>query len=714
MRGNNMALTIKNALLKIIKNKYIVTLFVIILPFIMEIILYKNYSMLIDKSTFIRIGYIYGFAILVVVYKFLIKRSEKLNKILDFIVKHRYKIAFIIFAILVLLKVNFSSIGMWNQYIKEGVDTTAFGEARAIRSDEWLVTTPFNLSQEYVGFSAQNENLDLGNNDMNIFHAPVLDASVIVKIFSWGYFLFGNEYGLSWSWVLKVIVLFMVFFELGMIITKKDKGMSLLTAIWITFSPTIMWWSIWDNTAFAAGIIVLFHTYLSNKNLKLYQKLLIAYGMVVFICQFVYALYPAWQVPLAYLILVFIVIDFIKYRKNLNVKDYLLMACTIIVTVLLLAYFVITSWDGIQAMMNTKYPGGREITGGDYNFERLVNYYTNFFTPYSNDYENPSDISAFIYPTISVVSVLIIGTIMAIKNKKLKEILKNKNNWYIYGIIGLILVLLSWMMFDWPKILDKITLFYNVQEKRAETIYEFAFVLLTIMLAKKMFDRKEKIINNNVAFIISFAVTILTYFVAKHIQYADTFTTFKLSILLPIIFVMNYTFLSSNKNAFIYVMIIISLFAGAHVNPITIGISPITETEIAKTAVEIAKNDSDAIWIGGSQINAQYLAANGLKVLNGINEYPNYNWVDLIDAEHKYEEVWNRYAHIVIYLDNETYFELLSTDVYALHLNYDAVKKINIKYYYTNEKADTEKINDYKLQTLYENEKTAQYIYQIN
>lgn len=516
------------------------------------------------------------------------------------------------------------------------------------------------------------------------------------------------------AWGLKIIAMFMINFELGRILTKKDKILSLMTAVVLTFAPVIMWWSMLDVIVLAMAIIVLFHTYMANNEFSLKRKLLIAYGMIVFLCQFAYSLYPAWQIPLAYVMLAFIIVDFIIYRKNLKKKDYIIMIVTILITFLLLGYFVITSWDGIQAMMSTKYPGGREITGGDFDFSTFTNYYTNFFTPYSEDYTNPSEIASFIYPAIAILIIIGIYIVNIIKNKRIKEVLKEKKNWYIFGLIIVSGIFLAWMSFTWPSLLRKITLLYMCQEKRVAIIFEFICVLLTILIAKKIFERKNKILNNKIALLISIIITILTIFIAKQTEYATTFTTFKLVVLATAIFSMNYTLLSSNKKAFAYTMIIISLIAGIYVNPVSSGIDVITETELAKTAVNIAKEDKEACWIGGSQINAQYLIANGIKALNGINQYPNYDWVEKLDPEHKYEEVWNRYAHIAIKLGEETNFELLTTDSYRLTLNYEDLKDLDIKYYYTNEKANEKKQEEFSLETLYENDYTGQYIYKIN
>ena len=614
---------LKNKLYRILKNEYFITIIITILPILLEIIVYKNYNISFSKEVYVRLAYTYAFSILVVVYKVINKRYEKVDKIIDFVVKHRYKIATIVFIVLVACRVNFSSIGVWDLYIKEGVNSTILGKERPIRSDEWLVTTPFNLSQSSNGFHLVNENLDLGNNDMNIFHAPVIDLSIFVRIFSWGYFLFGNDIGLSWTWVLKLIVMLMIFFEMGMMLTKKDKLLSLTLSIWITFSPAIMWWSIMDLIAFAMAIVVLFHEYVSNKDLSIKKKLLIAYGMIVFLCQFAYSLYPAWQVPLAYLILCFIIVDYIKYRKNLKTKDYFIMGVTLLITILLLAYFVITSWNGIQAIMNTKYPGGREITGGMYDFKKMLNYLTNFFTPYTNDYENPCEIAAFIFPGISLIIVLTINIVKTIKNKNIINVLKDRNNWYIYSLMTILIIFLLWMGFSWPPLLRKVTGFYMSQTKRTALIFGFGGILLTTLLAERIFTSNRKLISNKVAIVISTIITILICFLAKKTEYAETFTTFKFSVLITILFFINYTFLSANKKAFCYVMIIMSILVGGYVNPITIGTAPLTKTQIAQSAVRIAKEDPDGIWMGLSNVNSQYLIANGIKVLNGINQYPN-------------------------------------------------------------------------------------------
>lgn len=91
-------------------------------------------------------------------------------------------------------------------------------------------------------------------------------------------------------------------------------------------------------------------------------------------------------------------------------------------------------------------------------------------------------------------------------------------------------------------------------------------------------------------------------------------------------FTITYLLITGNKDAFCYSMLIISIIAGATVNPIAIGLSPIKETKISNAIQEIKKEDEQALWIGNTNITGQYLIANGVKCLNGVNEYPNFNF----------------------------------------------------------------------------------------
>lgn len=87
------------------------------------------------------------------------------------------------------------------------------------------------------------------------------------------------------------------------------------------------------------------------------------------------------------------------------------------------------------------------------------------------------------------------------------------------------------------------------------------------------------------------------------------------------------------------------------------------------------------IEIGLPEINMPMMV--GAKTLNSTSVYPNIDLWSKIDKDHKYEDIYNRYAHIFITLvdnDEETTFELLAPDVIRIFMTYEDLKALDVKY----------------------------------
>ena len=216
------------------------------------------------------------------------------------------------------------------------------------------------------------------------------------------------------------------------------------------------------------------------------------------------------------------------------------------------------------------------------------------------------------------------------------------------------------------------------------------------------------------AIAISILVVLFGYVLIKESSYASFFTFIKLEIFAIVFFSITYFLIRGNKKAWCYCMSIVAIVAGATVNPICIGTSPLYETKISQAIQEIKMEDPDALWAGNTNITSQYLIANGVDCLNGVHTYPSFGWLKKIDPEGKYDYIYNRYAHIHITLGEETSFVLLVDDSYQAILTYDNVKELGIKYYYSSGEMPDEIINEFKLEPVYSDKEAQQYIYKIN
>ena len=270
----------------------------------------------------------------------------------------------------------------------------------------------------------------------------------------------------------------------------------------------------------------------------------------------------------------------------------------------------------------------------------------------------------------------------------------------------------TWLYIGFNKILSQITFLYYSPTARTQLLLGMVGTLLTLMLMKKFEDRN--IMNKKNSIVISLLAVIGAYILIKNSSYREFFTTVKLEIISVVIFAIVYSVLQINKKAFCYTMCIIYILAGATINPISSGLGIIYKTDLAKEIQTICKEDEDALWIGRYNWSGQYLLANGANTLNGVNSYPNFQWLNIVDPEKKYNDVYNRYAHIGIILADNTEFRLLTTDSYEVDLNYENLKNLGVKYYFTDVNYSDDIRTKFHLSIKYENMEKNQYIYQID
>ena len=103
-------------------------------------------------------------------------------------------------------------------------------------------------------------------------------------------------------------------------------------------------------------------------------------------------------------------------------------------------------------------------------------------------------------------------------------------------------------------------------------------------------------------------------------------------------------------------------------------------------AKPIAEENSEALWIvdglGYPVIN--FLIPVGIPTIKSTNVYPIMERWRLLDQKGDYEDIYNRYAHIVVTLSNSpTYFEEgVTPDQLVVKLNPEDLKTLDVGYIY--------------------------------
>ena len=624
-------------------------------------------------------------------------------------IKWRYVIALFALICSVSLNLNGSSIANWNNFgVRETVsgvqsetktvddyqgfqklklwvpslyrtDDTIIGSPRPIRSDEWLVQTPFYLSQVKTGNHFTNKSYQVsGQNMMLAYNVSSWHISTIGKPFNWGFLFLGASRGLSWYWSFKIIAMLLLAYEFAMILTSRRKLLSAVSSFWITFTPTVQWWfmqHLGDVVFFSLLIMVSIYHYFNSE--KKVFKILMAINLIIALIGFPLIIYPAFQVPFAYIILLFTVIQFFKALRNKKVTlfDVIVITLTLFVSLTIDALTIYQSWDAISATLHTVYPGKRISVGGEYTWKNLSDFLFNIVLPFkapqvSNQVELSSSFNFLLYILIILPFVI-----------KRKDINKN-----IFGIVLVVysLMLMLYSIVGIPTVLSKLTLFSYVPFSRSWQSMSVIAVFASIWFISFIWDKLERVKLTKILPSL-FIVTILYLYRGLtddiYKNYLGRFTSVVLIVIMLIAFI---CILYRKKGVFYPIMLVIITVSGLTVNPLTHGIGAIENKLLSHEVESIVGKNPNAIWMSDSTNLYHFVQMFGAKSIDGVKFYPDRQLMTKIDKQNQYEDVWNRYAHLKYSLTNEnTSMTTPVPDNVNINLNINELKDLNVKYILT-------------------------------
>lgn len=601
------------------------------------------------------------------------------KKVWNFVYEKRYWIGLILFGYVVFMGYNGSSIYAYNQIIEPAysIDSSIpiIGNYRAIRSDEYLVDTPSILSQYNHNheFSPINDALMARNTTVYMFpQLPTKTLSILTSPRLIGFLFLDIERGYSFYWYLPYFILFFGLFELFMILTKNNKMLSLLGTVMLTFSPSLQWW---NSTAFLAfgsvATIFFYHLFHTNsKKKKLLYSILLGWMGSCYIM----ILYPAWQIAYGYLFLGLFIYCIIENKERVRWTDFLYLILAIMTIIILVVPAFYYSLDTIKATMSTVYPGARSSIGG-YGWSLYYDYFSSIF--YSiYDVGNPCEYSQFLsfYPI-----PIILGVIKCISNYKNK---KNNSLLLILTILGLLLSIWNYIPIG---IFSKLTLLSMSTPERAQLIVSVICIFILIELFCSYETKNCSLKRKFLSFIGAGLICTIGIFIDNHS--VPDYMNVKMIILSIVIFMTFFylIFINTKLGNFVFaiMMVILSVFFFVTIHPINKGLGVLLDKPLAKEVQKISAENPSAVWVTiDAPLHLQsYILANGARVLNSTNYYPNLDLWKKFDSDQLNDEVYNRYAHIVLSMtESKTSFELIQSDLFRVYINKNDICKLNIDY----------------------------------
>ena len=613
------------------------------------------------------------------------QKQRGLKQGFELIYKYRFVLSFLLLIMLVSFKISGSSMGCWKLFLGDGESGIRLGEPRVWRSDEWGTLTPLCFRQQYNTLGAYNRySQTLGSiltDNMLVYGQPSWDILTLFRPFYWGYLFFGSERGLSWFWCSRLIVLFLSWFELGMLITDGQKKLSVMLSVCVSFAPFLQWWFAINGLVemlIYGACFVLGSNYLVSRAFNP-RKIAVAVGMAVCAVGYVLTFYPTWMVPVAWgFVPLFLWVVIWKFNRNvLRRVDVVPWLLIFVITAAGLTVLAVTSWDVIKAELNSVYPGNAPSSSGGTGLWWMMKYPISLVSRFS--------MNELIVENSSIICFAPAGFILAlwviIKEKKKDPLL--------ILLLGMNLFLAWYYCVGIPKWLAKMLLLSFVNSNRGPQV--LGFLRLTLFVrAVALKEKAPKRWLAALAAVISSAVPMrlalgFTKYEPGGLRYEYFDTAEKIVVVWAILAVVFYLLYRARKSKYTMAVLgvcTVVLASSIWINPVAKGVPEITKSETMQQIRDLVKEDPKAIWL---VVDMAYPATNipamaGADCLNTTQTYPQKTRWEMLDQEGECEDIYNRYCHIRASLGSKTMLELVSTDYVEVTLSPEDLKKLNIRY----------------------------------
>lgn len=622
------------------------------------------------------------------------------HSVANAVFRYRYLIALVLFAVLVLAEISFSSLGAWaTELVGGNGDGLLFGIPRGIRSDEFNVSTLFNFSQEHTGYQAWSDILNATPTDTRLVYNMVSWSAVtLFRPLLWGYLLLGSAKGLSFYFCFKLFGVFFASLECARVFTHDNRTLSIAFAVLVTFSPVLVWWSYWEGIIYGQLLVAAFYQYLHARS----NLVAALWGVgIAWLCGcYLFLLYPAWMVPFFYVFAVMGIIVLVQYvgelratgRRFERVRLVPLLAA-LVVLVVLAAYILMSSSAVLASIGSTVYPGDRFSTGGGYGSDLFNGGNAIFFSLQNPDAEvgTPSELSS----TFSLFPLgMILASYTVVKTRKRP----------LLALLVLQAVFVWYIVIGFPAPLSLITLFSNSPSFRVLFASEYLEVVLVLSSCAVWSSADARaalpagvpcaapaqprwrrlvaagaVVLATVALVVAFQLALPGY---SEPLFIGLLALAVMAFLVVVYHIVRYRGAQGWQRLLAVAACCVVGVSGMTVNPIQRGIAPVTESAFATALADVLEQDPDAtVMAEGPWYYANLCAALGAPTIGTTNMYPDMAFWHTVDPTGAYDEYYNRYAHVNAYLvEGESVVSQLTQDSVSLGLSADLLDDLGVTY----------------------------------
>ena len=578
-----------------------------------------------------------------------------------------------LFAIQVIFTIHGSSLPIWHQVLHGPSDrdpSVLWGQARGIRSDEWLVATPAILSQikQNPPLPVENSALGFAQTPL-VFGLPVRHLSVLFQPQYWGFFVLPLEQGFAWFWNFRSLSLFLGVFFLGLVLSANTFWLSLGASVLLYYSAFTQWWfsspAVDLLAAQAWAVLAFFYLLYSRRPL---HWIVAAITGAVAAGNFALHLYPPFQVPLLLLALCVVAGKLLDQPPRLSWSSYdraryLAAALAAAGLLLVLMVFYLDGQETIQRVQETAYPGKRFTLGGGFSVSQ---YFSGYFDSLMDDRAYPKsrvnicEASSFALTWPILLVMMIRAWRLGYRPSWLEAAL-----WLYVGFVSVFMTL------GFPPLVAKVSLFLMTPPARAQIGLGFAGLLLLLQFLSRPSQPPPlgASWSRLTALMVFLALLLLGSRISQ--QYDQLFTWQQIGLVSLVLACAAFLLLRGRICASL------ALFLSLHIphtaiNPLVHGLGELADNQIFHAVAAVREHDRQGRWvIYSDNVLPGLFKASGANTLNGVRYVPDLNLFRAFDPSGDRSAIYNRYANILFYVapdGSPAALTLLAPDTFAVSL----------------------------------------------
>lgn len=557
--------------------------------------------------------------------------------------------------VLGLLGISGSSVGVYGTALGQSEDEAGIlaGPARQIRSDEWLVRTPWVERQVERGLPSRIAS-GVGTHDASVFiDLPTGGWEVILRPHTFVYRVLGAEQAFAFEWWTFFGLQLLGVYALVLTLTGRV-GLSALAGAIVTLSPATQWWTTPVTfTTVGYGCLATAAVLRAYRAPGLRRRLVLSVLAGLLFAAFLTTLYPPWQIGVGLVLApigIAAVVPDLRTgagRRRFARSAAVVLPVTAVVAGGLFGAFVSAHRDAIDVITSTVYPGQRVAQKGGGTPVAIVMgaAFDSFSSAESFQMVNGTNQSE----NSSALPYLVPAALAAVVLSVRRRLAGSRSTAPLVGSLVGAGVVAAWMLAPVPGRLGQWLLLTRVPPTRLHLPLALGGAVALALLVSHQGDSGKRLNRFEILGVVAVTAAALVWGARHYTVEGSGIDQGRAAVLVVVVLAGLALVLGRRPLPGLAVLALFSFWQASLINPVQDGMGALRDSDL-RGAVEAVEREgpADAGWIAYS-VDASVkgtLTAAGVNSLSGVSPYPDWDAWRIIDPGLAHQDIWNRYGHV--------------------------------------------------------------------